>query len=100
MRCVSGVSTQFDGTVGNVARVDRDLSIMEASRRMRSAKATQLLVTSRNAERVVAVGLLHAHDIVTRVVAVGLDPCVVTVGDIAWLGGAQGGFEPQTGDDH
>jgi CBS domain-containing protein len=67
-----------------VASVDRELSILEASHLMRISGAAELLVTDRVDGTLRPVGVLTAHDIVTRIVAAGLDPNVLTTGDIAW----------------
>jgi hypothetical protein len=61
---------------GNLTRVDRELSIAEVSRVMSRCGAAE--------GALVAVGVVSARDIVTRVVAAGLDPEVLTAGDIAW----------------
>jgi CBS domain-containing protein len=64
--------------------VDRELSILEACRLMRSSGAERLLVTDQAEGTLVPVGVVTARDIVTRIVAAGLDPAVLTAGDIAW----------------
>lgn len=66
------------------APVDRDLSVIEASRIMRSSGSDELLVTDKAEGELVTVGIVTARDIVTRIVAAGLDPAVVTAGDITW----------------
>jgi hypothetical protein len=50
---------------------------------MRERGATELLVLGQVEGEPRTVGLVTEHDIVTRVVALGLDPAVLTVGDIA-----------------
>jgi len=70
----------------NVTYVDRDASVLAASRLMRESGATQLLVTEVTAGVFVAIGIVTAGDIVTRVIATGLDPAVLTAGDITWSG--------------
>jgi CBS domain-containing protein len=69
---------------GNLTHVDRELSIAEVSRVMSRCGAEELLVTDLAEGALVAVGVVSARDIVTRVVAAGLDPEVLTAGDIAW----------------
>jgi CBS domain-containing protein len=68
----------------NLTHVDRELSIVEASRVMSQSGAEELLVTDQAEGALVAVGVVTARDIVTRVIAAGLDPEVLTAGDIAW----------------
>ena len=63
--------------------VHRDASILEASRLMRECRATQVVVVAEAGGKPRALGVVTANDIVTRVVAVGLDPAVLTAGDIA-----------------
>ena len=60
-----------------------EASVLEASRRMRQCHANELIVVTETDGKPRALGVVTASDIVTRVVAVGLDPGVVTAGDIA-----------------
>src|SRR4051812_29116413 len=64
--------------------VDQELSVLEASKLMGQRRVEALLVIERREPTSVPLGLVTARDIVTRVIAAGLDPAVVTVGDIAW----------------
>lgn len=64
--------------------IDREATIAEASRVMRDQRVDALVVTEASEGSPVAAGILSAHDIVTRVIAVGLEPSVVTAGDILW----------------
>jgi CBS domain-containing protein len=76
--------------------IDKDATIVDASKLMRSYGAVVLIVTGRcvadggdssDGEPVgqpVEVGIVSALDIVSSVVAAGLDPAVITAGDIAW----------------
>jgi len=66
--------------------VDREISIHAACRLMRSAGMVELLVTERENGQLRPIGILTASDIVCRVIAAGLDPAVMTAGDIAWSG--------------
>jgi CBS domain-containing protein len=66
--------------------IDRELSILEASRLMRNCGAEELLVTDQTQGELVPIGIVTARDIVTRIVAAGLDPAVLTAGDITWSG--------------
>jgi CBS domain-containing protein len=70
----------------NVTYVDKEASVLAASKLMRASGATQLLVTEITDGVFVAIGIVTAGDIVTRVVATGLDPAVLTAGDITWWG--------------
>jgi CBS domain-containing protein len=64
--------------------VDGDMTVLDASRLMRSYRVATLVVAEYSAGAWVATGVLSARDIVTRVIAAGLDPSVVTAGDITW----------------
>jgi CBS domain-containing protein len=64
--------------------VDQDTTILNASRLMRIYETEQLVVTQRPGDARVPLGIVSAHDIVTRIVAAGLDPAVMTAGDIVW----------------
>jgi CBS domain-containing protein len=69
-----------------LTHVDRDASVLEASKLMRKAGTTELLVTVEAGGVLRPVGILTATDIVTRVIATELDPAVLTTGDIAGAG--------------
>ncbi len=60
-----------------------EASVLEASRRMRQCHASELIVVTVAEGKPRALGVVTARDIVTRVVALGLDPGVLTAGDIA-----------------
>ena len=60
-----------------------EASVLEASRRMRQCRATELIVVAEDDGKPRPLGVVTASDIVMRVIAVGLDPRVVTAGDIA-----------------
>jgi CBS domain-containing protein len=64
--------------------VDQDTTILNASRLMRIYETEQLVVTQRPRDVRVPLGLVSARDIVIRIVAAGLDPAVMTAGDIVW----------------
>jgi CBS domain-containing protein len=71
-----------------LTHVDGDATVLAASKLMRDAGVTELLVT-RNADGLLgAFGIVTARDIVTHVIAAELDPTVLTAGDIAWFGRA------------
>lgn len=83
------VQTQLTGDeIANqqVTHVDREASVLEASKLMRKSGATELLVTGKADGGLLPVGIVTANDIVTRVIAAELDPSVLTTGDIAWSG--------------
>jgi CBS domain-containing protein len=67
-----------------LTHVDREASVLEASKLMRKAGTTELLVTVEANGILRPLGILTAKDIVTRVIATELDPAVLTTGDIAW----------------
>ena len=60
-----------------------EASVLETSRRMRQCHASELIVVTETDGKPRPLGVVTASDIVTRVVAVGLDPAVLTAGDIA-----------------
>ena len=64
-----------------------EASIVEASRLMRQSGETALAVLSEAEGQPCVIGVVTAGDIVTRVLAVGLDPSVLTVGDITTVPG-------------
>ena len=64
--------------------VDQDTTILGVSRLMRNFRVAELVVTHQPRGAFVAVGLVSASGIVTRIIAAGLDPGVMTAGDIAW----------------
>jgi len=68
----------------NLPHIDCAASVLEASKLMRKTGTTGLLVTSEASGLLVSLGVVTASDIVTRVIAVELDPAVLTTGDIAW----------------
>jgi CBS domain-containing protein len=73
-------------TSHTLTQVDREASVLDASKLMRKAGTSQLLVTSQTNGKLVPLGIVTTDDIVTRVLAAELDPAVLTAGDIAWLG--------------
>jgi len=80
----NGVNGQI--TQDNPTYVDRETSVLEASKLMRNSGATELLVTGETNGMRLPLGIVTASDIVTRVIAAELDPAVLTAGDIAWFG--------------
>lgn len=69
-----------------LTHVDRETSVLEASKLMRKSGTTELLVTDQAGGVLLPLGIVTANDIVTRVIAAELDPAVLTTGDIAWSG--------------
>jgi len=69
-----------------LTHVDREASVLEASKLMRKSGTTELLVTVEADGVLRPLGILTAKDIVTRVIATELDPAVLTTGDIAGPG--------------
>jgi CBS domain-containing protein len=64
--------------------IDREATIVAASRLMREQHVDDLVVTEMRDGKAMPTGIASARDIVTRIVAMGLDPSVLTVGDIVW----------------
>ena len=62
--------------------VGREATIAEASRLMREERVDAVVVTDRLDGKPIPAGIVSARDVVTRVVAVGLDPAVITAGDV------------------
>ena len=77
-------ATGIENSKRRLAYVERELSILQASRLMRKSGAAELLVTDRTQGMLLPVGVVTARDIVTRIVAAELDPGVLTAGDISW----------------
>ena len=67
-----------------LVHIDRETSVLEASKLMRLSGATELLVVDQANGTLFSFGIVTAKDIVTRVIATELDPAVLTAGDIAW----------------
>lgn len=67
-----------------LTQIDREASVVAASKLMRRSGTSELLVIDQSNGLTLAFGILTANDIVTRVIAAGLDPAVLTAGDIAW----------------
>jgi CBS domain-containing protein len=65
--------------------IDCDASVADACRLMRHYQLGELVVTEKRDATDIPTGIISARDIVTRIVAVELDPAVVTVGDILWI---------------
>jgi CBS domain-containing protein len=67
------------------ACIDREGSVANACRVMREQRVGELVVTEERGGTRIPIGVVSARDIVTRIVAVELDPAAVTVGDILWV---------------
>ena len=85
-----------DESIANdgLAQVDRETSVLEASKLMRKLHTTEVLVVDKSNGLPFIFCILTANDIVTRVIAAELDPTVMTTGDIAWFEGQ--GQSPST----
>lgn len=70
----------------SLTQVHRETNVFETSKLMRKAGAMELLVTDEADGKLVPLGLVSASDIVMHVIATGLDPAVMTAGDISWPG--------------
>jgi CBS domain-containing protein len=62
--------------------IDKGASVVEAARLMRESHVGDLVVAERNVDGVRPIGLLTDRDIVIELVAKGIDPKTVTVGDV------------------
>lgn len=69
-----------------LTHIDREASVLEASKLMRKAGTTEFLVTDKSEGILHPLGVVTARDIVTRTIAAELDPAVITAGDIAESG--------------
>lgn len=80
-----------------VIALDKEQSVLEAARLMREHHVGDVIVTSTNGNRR-PVGIVTDRDVVVSVVALGLDPAIITVGDVMYrqlvtAPGDQGVFE-------
>ena len=78
-----------DTRVGDIANrkpvcVGSGTTILAASKLMRQYGVAELVVTDLTDGRPIPTGVVSTRDIVTRVIATGLDAAVLTAGDIAW----------------
>jgi CBS domain-containing protein len=64
--------------------IDRNESVEAASCAMRIQEVDHVVVTVTEREAKTPLGIISARDIVTRVVALGLDSSVITAGDLLW----------------
>lgn len=71
-----------DVCVRNVMHVGRDTTIQEASHLMRQHHVGDLIVAEHEHDNITPVGIITDRDIVLSVVALKLDPSVITVGDV------------------
>jgi len=83
--------TSSDMQVGDIAArnpvcIDRSATILVASTLMRVYQVEHLVVTEQCDGKLMPGGIFSARDIVTRVIAMELDPAVLTVGDMMWSG--------------
>jgi len=69
--------------------VDADQTVEAACFAMRQQKIDRVVVMQRSGAASAPLGILSAGDIVTRVVALGLDASAVTVGDLLWAAPAR-----------
>jgi CBS domain-containing protein len=67
--------------------VNREATLEAASRLMREHDIEELVVADRKDGAGMPMGFISARDIVMRVVALGLDPAVVTAGDLLGMKG-------------
>ncbi len=77
--------------------LDKEQSVLEAARLMREHHVGDVIVTTTNGQRR-PVGIVTDRDVAVSVVALGLDPNIITVGDVMYrqlvtAPGDQGVFE-------
>ena len=65
----------------NVATIDVDADMVEAAKRMRGAHVGDLVVTDHREGHTIPIGMITDRDIVVEVVAKGVDPDQVKVGE-------------------
>jgi len=65
-----------------VISVTRETTIIEAARLMRKHHVGDVIVIKEEGERRRPIGIVTDRDVLVEVVATGLDPAVLTVGDI------------------
>lgn len=63
--------------------IQSDSSVIQACELMRRFRTNKVLVVELDEGTPVAVGTVSADDVAMRVVALGLDPGVLTAGDVA-----------------
>ena len=83
---------EISSAVGEVATrhpvcVPRSITVLEASKLMCICRVGELVVVEEPQGPLMPIGIVSARDIVTRILAPGLDPAIFTVGDIVWSGG-------------
>jgi CBS domain-containing protein len=64
--------------------IDCEATVLAASRSMRENSVSELVVTERQGDDSLPIGILSAREIVTRVLALELDASVLKVGDVLW----------------
>jgi hypothetical protein len=72
----------------HLTHLDREATVVDASKLMRDAGSQQLLVTEEINGDLQVIGVVSSDDIVTGIVAAELDPAVMTIGDLTWTGTA------------
>jgi hypothetical protein len=72
----------------HLTHLDREATVVDASKLMREAGSKQLLVTEKINGDLQVIGVVSSDDIVTGIVAAELDPAVMTIGDLTWTGTA------------
>jgi CBS domain-containing protein len=68
----------------HAACIDHNETVEAASSAMRAEQVDYVVVTEPANDARIPVGIISVRDIVTRVVALGLDSSVVTAGDLLW----------------
>lgn len=66
----------------DLVTIGRDDTVFKAAQLMRENHVGDVLVVETNHEKTIPVGIVTDRDIVVEIIAPGLDPKVITVGDI------------------
>lgn len=66
----------------DVITLERNDTVLEAAKLMRQHHIGDVIVVEKKSEKIKPVGIVTDRDLVVEIVAPGLDPSVITVGDI------------------
>jgi CBS domain-containing protein len=83
-RIISTTMPVGDVPIRKPVCVERDATILAASKLTRGFQIGELVVTDSSGGLLVPAGIVSARDIVTRIMATGRDAGVLKAGDIIW----------------